>query len=340
MTFRIGLHRWKAFLLASSLPTFAGPIEEVIKSFEKSAGYVEPIATLFGSMSNSGWYQSAGVSRHFGFYFGLPMSITQISDDDRSFSANHTDDGCVLYHQDSPSGNACQDVTDYTAPTVFGRKVGPTLKRTVYDPNAKQIVTTLDIPVSDGFSDVADFNWLPFVMPQLSFNYWHTEIKGRFITVPTDKFSFLTWGIGLQHDLASVLPPLPVSLSLAGNVSSIGAEFTPGENIDGKLELDGMSTFVGLLVGWNWKNRFETFAEIGWEKSSMEAGGDLTIHDEGGNIPDERITPSLSVDGRNGFRASLNLAIHFGYQAVLGQNMGANFGQQLSLLGMRYRKSN
>jgi hypothetical protein len=78
----------------------------------------------------------------------------------------------------------------------------------------------------------------------------------------------------------------------------------------------------------------EIFAEAGWEGASLQTGGDLTIHAGG---TDTDVHPNLDVDGRNGFRAALNFAFHFGYQAVVGQNVGANVGNQVNILGFRLK---
>ena len=43
----------------------------------------------------------------------------------------------------------------------------------------------------------------------------------------------------------------------------LGAEFSPGDNISGTLELDGFSHFMGLLVGYNYRGWAEIFLEAG-----------------------------------------------------------------------------
>ena len=329
------------FLLGLPGQARAGKYDDVVKAFQDNARYVEPVATLFGSLTNSGWYQSAGVSSLFGFYLGLPISLVNIADADRTYSATFSDDGCRLYHadQDNPGagGSDCPVEVSYKAPTLFGRNSASPNMQTVYNPNSNQIVDTLEFPVSDGLWDVAKYNWFPFLMPQLSANFFHTEVKLRYFILPLGDISFQTFGIGLQHDLSSFLPPLPVSISLAGNLSTLGFEWSPGDDIDGTLELGGLSQFYGLLVGYNFLGMMEVFAEAGWEMASIESGGTLVIHDPDGNDPDETVKPALDVDGRNGFRAALNFAFHFGYQAVVGQNLGANVGNQISLAGFRLK---
>lgn len=142
--------------------------------------------------------------------------------------------------------------------------------------------------------------------------------------------------VGIQHDLASFLPPLPVNLSLAANWTWLSGEWTPGGDIDGSLTLDGTSSFYEILAGYTYANWLEVILETGWETASVKTGGNLVIKDEG--QPDETVRPDMTLDGRNGFRAGLNIAIHFGYDAVLGQSFGANLGNQLSILAYRYKK--
>lgn len=311
---------------------------DAIKAFEDNADYVAPMATLFGSLTNSGWYQSAGVGGLFGFYLGLPISLAGISDDDRSYQGTWTDQGCVLFHEDgdnpAASGPDCPERVSFTAPTLFGRMAAPDNLETLYDPNTNTISGALEHPNHDGIPRLADFNWLPFVMPQLGMNFLHTELKLRYFILPLGDFSFQAFGIGLQHDLDSFLPPLPVSVSVAGNFTRMSAEIKPGDGVDGTLELSGISHFVGLLVGYDLLGMLEVFVEAGWEGATLETGGSLTITDV---TPNEEVRPALKVEGRNGFRAALNLSFHFGYQAVVGQNVGANLGNHFNLLGYRLK---
>jgi hypothetical protein len=323
----------------------AANLDDVVKAFEKNRDYVEPIATLFGSASNSGWYQSSSVPKGFSFYLGLPLNLTVLSDDDRSFKGTWTDGGCAQYHQNNPEGTqSCSEKTSYTAPTLFGRDKGPKRDSSAYNPNSNSITGTFHIPLNDGNPDASALNWIPFGEPQLGISFYHTELKLRYFALPLDIFSVSLPGVGLQHDLASFLPPLPVHLSVAANWTWLSGEWTPGENIDGSMELDGTSAFYGLLAGYTYANWLEVFAETGWETSSVEVGGSLVIHDpdkgKPGNIdePDQTVKPRLTLEGRNGFRISLNLALHFGYDAVFGQNVGANLGNQVSIMAYRYKK--
>jgi hypothetical protein len=323
--------------------SYAGNVDAIVKAFEDNEDYVKPFATIFGSMTNSGWYQSSAVPAGFGFYLGLPINMTSLADEDRSFSWTVTDDGCRLYHTNNPTGTqTCSEVTTYNTPTIFGRSKGPVTQLSDYNPNSKTIVATRYIPLSDGKQELSSFNWLPFLEPQLSFSYKYTELKLRYIGLPLDAYSFSMPGLGIQHDLASFLPalPLPVSFSAAANFTWLSATWKPGGNISGSMDLTGLSQFYGVLAGYTYKNWLEVFLETGWEMANMKSGGSLVIHDNSATNPqpDETVKPNLSLDGRNGFRVNLNIAFHLGYDAVLGQNVGAQFGNQVGILAYRYKK--
>jgi hypothetical protein len=324
-------------LAALSLPpsASAAKIEDVVRAFEKNKDYVEPIATIFGSATNSGWYQSSAVPRGFSFYLGLPMNLTLIADADRKFKGTWTDNGCKQYHKyNSSKAQACSESTEYTAPTLFGHGKGPVLDSSEYSPTENNIGGTFNIPQNDGNAEASAFNWFPFGEPQASLSFYHTEVKLRYFALPLDIFSISLPGVGIQHDLASFLPPLPVSLSVAANWTWMHGEWKPGGDVDGAVELDGSSAFYGVLAGYTYSRWLEVFLETGWETASLKTGGDLTINNDSGP---ERVRPDLTLEGRNGFRASLNIAFHFGYDMVLGQNLGANLGNQVSVLAYRYQ---
>ncbi len=325
------------FLAALWLPrsAAAAKLEDVVRAFEKNKDYVQPIATIFGSTTNSGWYQSSAVPRGFSFYLGLPINLTQIADKDRKFTGTWTDNGCKQYHKNNPSpSQSCSETTKYTAPTLFGAGKGPVLDSSSYSPTTNSIAGTFHVPQNDGNAQAAAFNWFPFAEPQASLSFYHTEVKLRYLALPLGVVSLSLPGLGIQHDLASFLPPLPVSLSVAANWTWMHGEWKPGGDVDGSVKLDGSSGFYGFLAGYTYSRWLEVFLETGWETATLKTGGDLTINNHPGT---EKVRPDLTLEGRNGFRANLNIAVHFGYDAVLGQNLGANLGNQVSLLAYRYK---
>lgn len=316
----------------------ADNVDSFIKSFQDNKSYIQPFATLFGSATNSGWYQSSAVPAGFGFYIGFPVNFTQISDKDRTFKGTFVDEGCQAYHAHTANGpQKCDETTAYTAPTLFGRIPGPVMRKSHVNVTNDVIIDSTDFPYSDGKQDFSSLNWLPFVEPQISLAFKYTELKFRYIGVPLSAFSLSMPGVGVQHDLASFLPPLPLSLSVAGNITWLSASWTPGGHISGSLDLTGESHFFGILAGYTYARWLEVFLETGWEGATIKTGGSLVIHDKADSTNNQIVKPNLNLTGRNGFRAALNLAIHFGYDAVLGQNVGAEFGNQVNILAYRYK---
>jgi len=332
-----------ALVCFAPIPGFAQGVEVLVRAFENNREYVKPFSTLYGSISNSGWYQSASVGKGFGFYIGMPLSITHIADDDRSLDSVYRDDGCVRAHQLNPTGiTNCRENAAYTSPTIFGRAAAPIMYRSVTDVNGN-IFDTLNIPLSTGMVDMARMNWIPFGMPQVSASFYHTEVKFRWLGIPEIKgVSFGMFGFGLQHDLASflprIVPNMPVNISLATNMTWLSSSFAPGvfdDSISGTVALNGFSHFLGIIVGYTYRGWVEAFLETGWEGSSIKTGGNLKINHI--TDPVENIRPRVTLDGRNAFRAGINLTIHFGYNATVGQSMGANFGQSVDILSYRYK---
>ena len=331
-------------LLALPLTVQADQIKDFLKAFEKNGNYVQPFSTLFGTMTNSSWYQSAAVAKGFGFYVGIPISITRVADADRSFAGTYIDKGCKDYHTTNPTGTQkCTEVNHYTTPTLFGKKDAPLVWSYLTNSTKDAIVDSIHpFLLSDGLSAFSSLNWIPFGMPQVSFSWWNTELKLRYLGAPSIQgVSLQMPGIGIQHDLASFLPRfvpnLPVNISVAGNISWLSLDFAPpGAEYTGSMELNGFSHFLGIVVGYTHHGWVEAFMEAGWEGSSLESKGEVIVTKVGD--PDETIRPNLNLEGRNTFRAALNVAVHFGYDAVFGQNVGSEFGQQISVLSYRYKK--
>jgi hypothetical protein len=294
---------------------------------------------LFGSITNSGWYQSAGVKKGIGIYFGIPMNMTYIADADREYDGTWTDIGCQTAKPKNPAAD-CREQTGYTGPTAFGREAAPVMYTSVPDVNGN-IIDSIPVNINGGLEDLAAMNWLPFAAPQLGVGFLGTELKLRYMGIPSIAgVSFSMPAVGLQHDISTFLPkPIPVpglKTSVAFNMTWFSAEFEPGEDIEGKLELTGFSYFAGVLVGYKLLGTLEAFLEAGWEGANMKTGGNLVLTDPDDPANNETVKPNLDVDGRNGFRAALSFAFHFGYQAVVGQNFGAELGHNVNVLGYRF----
>ena len=326
----------------------AGPLETMVRAFEQRPQYVRPFATTLGSLTNSGWYQSASVGKGFGFDVSLPVSILYLNTRDREYTGSYTDPACATCRSLEASGTVvnCRDCIkcqDYTAPTIFGSIHQPDVVQYQWDPNNGTIVyrPTHDpdsLPFSDGIKELSDLAGLPFLTLQASASLYYTRITLRYMGVPSVAGSGLTAnfpGIGLQHDFHHLLPPaLPLSLSLAVNFTLTAISWTPGddiENVTGTLKLTGLSNFVGILGGFAPVKFLELFLEAGWEHSFLKPSGEVTV--EGESVALEK-----TLTGRNGFRASLNIAFPIKYHPVVGGIAGSQFGYFINLISFRSRK--
>ncbi len=317
--------------------TFAGPVGETVKAFERRPDYVRPFASLLGTMTNSGWYQSASVDQQFGFNVSLPISLVYISGKDREYSGSYIDPSCTACQEQAASNPAidCQDCIecqDYTAPTIFGTIRTPVVKKYSMGLDYSILASQTDPTFSDGIEELANLSLLPFITLQAGFSYYYTEVKLRYLGMPSIAgISVNLPGFGIQHDFRYLLPDdLPVSLSLAANFTFMNVQWEPGEDITGTLSLSGMTNFLGVLAGYRILDNVEAFLETGWEHSYLKPSGRLDVE---GDI----VEPSETITGRNAFRAALNFAFALGYHPVLGGGAGVEFANNLNLLSFKSR---
>ncbi|MBF0433158.1 MAG: hypothetical protein HQK83_17900 [Fibrobacteria bacterium] len=291
-------------------------------------GYVQPVATLLGSLFNSGWYQSASVNRGFGFAIGLPISVAYISSADHTYT-NREASGCAESRAMQTTIECpAPDYLEYEVPTIFGPQTNVQYKTYHLDTPGSPSGSVQSTPASSGYSEIRDYTTIPFLIPHLAFSWMHTEIKARYLYFPLDfiKLNGNVIGMGVQHDISWLAKNLPFSISAGTNVSLLSLAVGT-EDFDGTMDLKGFVTNTSLLLGKQW-GPFELFLESGWETSSLTASGTLVEKDN----PDEVINPNIDVSGRNGFRLGLNVALHLGYHPVIGQNIGAQIGHQANLL--------
>jgi hypothetical protein len=301
----------------------------------EESGGVKPVATIMGTLMNSGWYQSSGIGQNFGFSISLPVFLSYVSKKDHYYTTYRAS-GCA--NASSTVSCGYPDYRAYKVPTVIGPKVasGQVFEEYVLDENYEPADIAYK-PVSDGLTECRNMGTYPFAMPQASFAYRNTELKLRYLFLPRIRVSrdsaYLKasiFGVGLQHDLTSFLGELPFTISIGSSLSFWGIKYTP-EKYTGRLTLSGITNFTGFVAGKSF-GAVETFAEIGWETSHMQVGGRIVGKSDTSAIEE----PDVSVFGRNGFRMAINFAFHLGYQPVLGQNIGSQLGHQINLL--IYRK--
>jgi hypothetical protein len=326
-------------------PATAGALQPTIKAFEQQPGYVKPIATIFGTLTNNGWYRSSSVDKGFGFYIGLPIVVSYIGQKDRIYTGTFTDTNCVTCAQyNKVELCPCEQCGEYTTSTIFGPEKGAVL-RTVNLDKFGLPAGYSEYKLAGGYPDLAKINWVPMVWPQIGVSYWNTEGQFRFIGAKTDQFGFSMSGFSLEHDIHSLFPSLQFNLSPVFNATFMNFSYSPSKtDVQGELTFGGTTILGGILAGKKW-GRVEFFALLGWEHSSLSTGGSIDFYEIGsngartGNIQ-ETVTPNITITGRNS--AVLQLSVSFdlgGYVPYISQHIGTQIGNTFSLIGYQYKKT-
>lgn len=322
-----------AGVLVTCSACLAGFVTEFANSFNEHPEFVKPFVTVLGTLGNAGWYQSAKVGREFGFYVGMPISVVFLGNRDLAYDAEYIDDGCRICNETaeamggSVNCRECQECREFTTPTIFGQSKGAIVQMATLD-QFGNVLTYEEMRFHGGLLKPVP---MPFATLQTSVSMFHTELKFRYIGAKVQGYGVRFLGAGVQHDLASFLPEIPVSLSLAMNYTLPILSWEPEESSStGMLKLNGVSCFVGVLAGYR-MSKFETFLEAGWEYSMLKTGGDLVI--EG-----EPFEPGTMIVGRNAFRVGLNLSFLLGYNPVIGGMGGAQWGSTANIFGYKFER--
>lgn len=319
------------FLLTVVSISNAGTAADAVRTLEKNSYYFKPLATVFGTINSSGWYRSAGVDKNFGFYIGLPISVTYINSKDRMYDSTYIDEPCRQCIEQNRNSRGCNPSRTISLPTIFGLDKPPVI----------DVVSSLDHNsdvngfrhqyFANGVDELSRFNWIPYIALQTGISYYYTSVQLRFMAIPSDVFTVTLPAFSLQHDLRSVFPDLPFHLSLAGNLSIMSINWKPGDDVEGTVKFRGVSNFLGILAGYR-IGVLEAFLQTGWEHSFLKTSGTVTI------LPDEVVRPSVKLAGRNGFRIGLNVALDVGYTAAVGHSFGAEMNTTANILGFSYRR--
>lgn len=326
-------------LYTTMLYSYSGDMFEAFNAYPE---YSRPVATLFGSMNNSGWYTSSKIDQNFAFSISLPVSLIYLSQKDIEYSGTYIDQGCVTCREQKAAGanvdcRECVECTEYTAPTIFGSRMAPKLLNSLPSRSGDGSILTqipVDPPLNEGIEALNTLSLLPYATIQTAFSFYYTELKLRYLGIPTiGGISFHFPGFGLQHDFSRFFPNIPISLSLAAHLTFLSINWEPGDNTEGSLHFGGISNFAGLLAGYSLTDFMEIFIETGWDYAHLKTSGRVTvIADDGTRSIQE---PKLDLTGRNAFRIALNVAFPIGYHPVLGGIAGANFGNTINILSFR-----
>lgn len=294
----------------------AGRGATTMHAINEQPGYMRPFATSLGTMTNSGWFQSASIDKEFGFGAALPISLIYISKRDREYTDSYTDD----------NGR-----TEVTVPTIFGSMEQPIISRA-----SGSLVFVDNTTFRPGLEEFQDISVLPYITLQASFSLYYTELKLRYMGMPPiNKNGFQFPGIGLQHDFHHFFPSFPVAVSLAGNMTFLNTSITPGDKLEGTLKTGGIASFLGIVAGYRPIENLEIFLETGWDHSHVSAKGTIISTEDDGW---ESIPIDNTITGRNAFRMALNVAVPIKYHPVAGVIAGAQWGNLINILSFKSKR--
>ena len=282
-------------------------------------GYVKPIVENLGNVLNSNWYVSANVPQSLAFEFGLPISLIPINDEDRTFSETN-----VL--------GQSRDV-----PTIFGDK---------WDPVTDPYNTNNFVYGNETLNGLGVFTY-PYI--QLGVSAFHARVvfRGMWLPAISELRGFSLLGFGLQYSFGRwfqyMLPPaaqgLDVSLVFGYNSSSVS--YQP-KNYDGQLDLDISATTFDVVIGYKPFNFFEIMMTLGYQSASMDASGHLLCEaKDPSGAPTayygQEINPNISVDGNNGFKFGIAIALQLGksFHPVVGFDYAGKSSYTTNILYLR-----
>ncbi len=320
-----------------STTLFASSLGQTLRAFEDKPGYVQPVATSFGTILNQGWIQSARVGKETGWNFSLIAPLAYIGTADHTYDFSY-DDNCAEL---KAMGKFCQ--TNGTSvlqdvPTIWGPNSNAVYYEYRSSGDAPEDVMPVQIGTADdGHETIRKIPMLglPYFQLGISKHFIQGTLRGFWLPSISEFGGYYSVGLGLQYDLTRFVPPSITEkgffTSITCNASMWALSYVPSEDFTGELTLDGSASQAQWAIGWKY-GAMEIFTEFGYEISSLKAGGALVeLAPAAGDDPN--IRPSIQVDGRNGARASINVAFHIGsWNPVLGQSFGAQIGSNLNIL--------
>lgn len=241
--------------------------------------YMEPAFVGFGIGMNSGWYNTAKPHKFLGFDLNLSISAAKVPDSKQFFTFRDAD------YQNVRLSNP----NDNRLPTLFGPNLGaddlPEL--TFLDPNSGNELVRITAPTGLGIEEDLPINAVPVPMVQLGVGLIKgTELKLRFIPEQTfddngeDQGSVKLFGIGVMHDIKSLLPAdklLPLDLSLFVGYTSLTSNVYVDAAADQFAQFDA-SAITAQIVASKKLAIFTAFAGVGYAKSDIDFAlkGDYT----------------------------------------------------------------
>lgn len=326
-----------AGLCALATLVHADPLATTLRAFESKPGYVQPLATSLGSINNQGWVRSAKVGSKTGWNLSLLVPITYIGTADHTYDFSY-DDNCASLNALGKNCPTNGTSTLKGVPTIWGPNSNAVYYG--YRSSGDEPTDIMSIQlgtVDDGHEDIRKLVTLGLPFLQLGITKHHVAwtVRGMWLPAISEFGGYNNIGMGLQYDFTRFLPKQIKEKDLFTSVATNGTlwslSYLASGDVNGELTLDGMNTQVSCIVGWRY-GAMELFTELGYETSSLKAGGAL-VDSNPGEGEDPNIRPNVQVDGRNGLKASLNVAFHIGsWLPVLSQSFGAQIGTTANIL--------
>ena len=258
-----------------SIVVIGDTIEDRLSKFvgENGKNYFKPFVTAFGTNLNTGWFQTAKVTKPFHFGFNVSSMVAFVPDDDMKFFATNPD--TLLYEGE-----------EVETATIFGDNGG------YFEPKVTGI-DTLILPKG------IDLNKVPFVIPQVFFGLpGGFEITGRFlppIELSKDIGEISFWGLGLKYQISKLIPLCPVAISLQGTYQQFKLE----DVITANSMFFNAQVSRGLIV-----LPITLYGGVGYESTELTAEYEYTYQTLNNSVTE---SVELNIEGDNEFRVTAGL---------------------------------
>jgi hypothetical protein len=275
-------------------------LESALKQYSATsvAGYIQPVADLFGADMHAGYYHNAWIPKT-GFSLGFDIIVM----------GSIVDDAQKYYTAYAPTGFT---PTSFKTATIFGGK-GTSV--------SNSSIAGLEYKGSDGIINTSIF---PLAVPQIRIgSLYGSDLTFRFITIPNigdNKFPKITlWGAGLRHSISQYIPDCP--LDIAAGVYYNSFKIGDVMNFKGVAFNAQASKAVKIII---------LYGGIAYESSKMDLTYSTTDPTASSNNVD------VTLDGSNKFRATVGVGLSLGifkvfadanFGSVTNYSAGIGFGR-------------
>lgn len=192
-------------------------------------GYISPVSEDFGTLGNSGWYNTAETHKRFGFDLFVTMNAISAGSDTKYFGINSLNG--VDYNGTSMGGTK--------APSVYG----PEQEFPLFNYNASAGNGNVGAFAGPGGANISkDVPIGSIMVPTLQGGlglFANTDLRFRWTPkVKIGSTETDSWGLGLMHDIKQHIPGIkmaPLSLSL----------FLAYSQLNASTDLSGLYTGTG-----------------------------------------------------------------------------------------------